>query len=186
MQKHVTEVARPWWRQLLAMLSPSRLDLGKRLDQHYSAEVRMAFFLAQDAESLLRYSHQSGRVLDASKHASRRAQRIRLALEALNHPITEPVRMCERNGHTAWERLRATMSELTRMSEAYLEAGYAVGHEYPETAGLLLQLHQGAAADRQDLVWTLSQLERTGMEASLEKFAVRPSELGVEVKLMRP
>jgi hypothetical protein len=168
MRKHVTEMARPWWRQLLAMLSPSRLDLEKRLDQHYSAEVRMAFFLAQDAESLIRYPHQSVRVLDASERASRRAQRIRLALEALDHPITEPVRMGGRNGHTAWERLRASLSELTRMSEAYLEAGYAVSHEHPETASLLLQLHQGAAADRQDLVWTLSQLERTGMEVSLE------------------
>ena len=185
MRKHVTEMARPWWRQLLAMLSPSRLDLGKRLDQHYSAEVRMAFLLAQDAESLIRYPHPSGRVLDASEHASRRAQRIRLALEALDHPITEPVRMSGRNGHTAWERLRASMSELTRMSEAYLEAGYAVGHEHPETAGLLLQLHQGAAADRHELVWTLSQLERTGMEASLEELGVRSSELGVDGRLMR-
>ena len=131
----------------------------------------MAFLLAQDAESLIRYPHQSGRVLDASEHAGRRAQRIQLALEALDHPVTEPVGVSERSRHTAWERLRASMSELRRMSEAYLEDSYAVGHEHPETAGLLLQLHQGAAVDRQDLVWALSQLEGTGMEASLEEIA---------------
>jgi len=171
MRKHVAEMARPWWRQLHAMLSPSRLDLGKRLDHHYTAEVRMACFLAQDAKSLIRYPHQSGRVLDASERAGRRAQRLQLALEALDHPVTEPSGLSGRSGHTAWERLRASMSELRRMSEAYLEDSYAAGHEHPETASLLLQLHEGAAVDRRDLVWTLSQLEGTGMEASLEEVA---------------
>lgn len=168
MRKYATDVAHLWWRKLLSMLSPPRPTLEESLAKHYTAEIRLARFLAQDAESLTRYPHQSVRVLDASEHAGRRAQRIQRAFEELAHPVIEPVTVRRRSGHTAWERLRANISELSAMSEAYLADAYAVERDHPEAAGLLLKLHQEAAVDTRDLVWTLAQLEATGVEASLE------------------
>lgn len=171
MRRHVTDGTRPWWRRLLATLAPARPDLGKRLAQHHTAEVRLGRFLAQDAESLVRYSHQAVRVLEASEHARRRAQRLRRAREDLAHPVIEPITMSKRSGHTAWERLRANISELSRMSDAYLADANALERDHPELAGLLLQLHQDAAADGRDLVWTIAQLEATGVETSVEELA---------------
>ena len=164
MRKRVTDVDRPWWRKLLAMVAPSRPDLGERLAQHYRAEIRLARFLAQDAEALTRYPHQSVLVLDASEHAGQRARRIRGAFEGLAHPVTEVSRG---SGQTAWERLRANISDLSEMSEAYLADAFAVERGHPEISGLLLQLHKETAGDRRDLVWVLAQLEATGVEASL-------------------
>lgn len=169
MRKHASDVAHPWWRKLLAMLTPSRPNLGERLAKHYTAEIRSARLLAQDAESLIRYPHQRVRVLAASEHAGRRAQRIQRALEELAHPVIEPVIVSRRSGYTAWERLRTNISELSAMSESYLADAYAVERDHPEAASVLLKLHQEAAADRRDLVWTLAQLDATGVEASREE-----------------
>jgi len=166
MRKHAIDVAHAWWRKLLAMLSPPRPNLEERLARQYTAEIRLARLLAQDAESLTRYPHQSVCVLDASEHAARRAQRIQRAFKELPHLATEPVTMRRRTGRTVWGQLHANISELSEMSEAYLADAYAVERNQPETAGLLLQLHQEATVDRRDLVWTLAQLEPTGVEAS--------------------
>jgi hypothetical protein len=166
MRKHATDVAHPWWRKLLAMLSPPRPNLEERLARQYTGEIRLARLLAQDAESLTRYPHQGVRVLDASDNAGRRAQRIQRAFKAVDHLATEPVTVRRGSGRTVWEQLHANISELSEMSEAYLADAYAVERNHPEIAGLLLQLHQEAALDRRDLVWTLAQLEPTGVEAS--------------------
>lgn len=153
--------AHPWWRRQLAMLARSGRDPGERLAQHYTAEVRLARSLMEDAESLSRYPHQRVRVLDASDHARRRAQQIQRALEELELPVTEPVTRSREGRHTAWKRLRAHISELNRISEAYLVDAYAAERDHPETASLLLQLHRESAGDRRNLVWTLAQLGET-------------------------
>jgi hypothetical protein len=151
----------PWWRRQLAMLARSGHVPGERLAQHYTAEVRLARSLMEDAESLSRYPHQRVRVLDASDHARRRAQQIQRALEELELPVTEPGTRSREQGHTAWKRLRAHISELSRISEAYLVDAYAAERDHPETAGLLLELHRESAGDRRNLVWTLAQLGET-------------------------
>lgn len=149
---------RPWWREQLAMLAPAHHDRGDRLAQHYAAEVRLAHDLMQDADSLIQYPHQRVGVLDASERARRRAQRIQRAHEGLELPLIAPLSMTKERENTAWERLRAHLSELGRMSDAYLTDAYAVTRDHPETARLLFQLHRESAEDRRDLVWTLARL----------------------------
>ncbi len=153
---HESNNARPWWRRQLAMLTPSRRDPGERLAQHYADEVRLARDLVEAAESLIQYPQQRAQVLSAAEHARRRAQRIQRTLEGVDLPGAEPVTLSREQ--TAWERLRAHLSELNRMSEAYLADAYAVTRNGPEIADLLLQCHRESAKDRRDLVWTLARL----------------------------
>jgi hypothetical protein len=164
--------ARPWWRRLVATLAPAPPGIAERLARHYSAEVRLAHGLAQDAESLARYPHSRVRVLDAAERARGRAQRIRRALEESGHPVTEPTTRSGPRSPTAWERLRASVSELSGMSEACLADAQAVEREHPNIAGLLYELHAGTAEDRRDLIWTLAQLAGTAANmTSLEVVA---------------
>jgi len=149
---------RPWWREQLAMLAPAHRDLADRLAQHYAAEVRLAHDLMQDADLLIQYPHQRVGVRDASEHARRRAQRIQRAHEGLERPLIAPVSMTKERENTAWERLRAHLPELARMSDAYLADAYVVIRDHPETARLLFQLHRESAEDRRDLVWILARL----------------------------
>ena len=153
---HDGDGARPWWRRPLAMLTSSRRDPRARLAQHYSDEVRLARALVEDAESLTQYPQQRVQVLQAAEHAQRRAQRIQRTLEGVDLSGAGPVTLSRE--HTAWWRLRAHLSELNRMSEAYLADVYAVTRDSPEIADLLLQCHRESAKDRRDLVWTLARL----------------------------
>lgn len=164
--------ARPWWRRLVATLAPAPPGIAERLVGHYAAEVRLAHGLAQDAESLARYPHPRVRVLDAAEHARGRAQRIRRALEESGHPVSEPATRSGRIGPTVWDRLRAGVSELGRMSEAYLADAHAVERGHPGIAGLLHDLHRESAEDRRDLIWTLAQFAGTAVKTTpLEEVA---------------
>lgn len=165
-------VNRSWWRRLLAMLAPASPDIAERLAGHYATEIRLAHGLAQGAESLTRYPHSRVRVLDAAERARGRAQRIRRALEESGHAVTEPTTRSGPRSPTAWERLRASVSELSSMSEACLADAHAVAREHPGVAGLLNELHRETAGDRRDLIWTLAQLAGTAANTtSLEVVA---------------
>jgi len=165
-------VDRSWWRRLLATLAPAPPDIAERLAGRYAAEIRLAHGLAQGAESLARYPHARVRVLDAAERARGRAQRIRRALEESGHPVTEPATRSGPLSATAWERVRAGVSELSRMSEACLAGAHAVEREHPGIAGLLYELHRETAGDRRDLIWTLAQLAGTAVNTtSLEGVA---------------
>ncbi|MGH7386192.1 MAG: hypothetical protein ACREKG_13530 [Candidatus Rokuibacteriota bacterium] len=163
--------AKPWWRRLAAGLAPSPPDVEDRLARGYAAEVRLARDLAQDAGSLVRYPHQRARVLDAAERARGRAQRIRRALDGLGHAVIEPVAGSGRREATAWERLRAGLSELSGMSEACLADAQAVEREHPGIAGLLHELHGEMVEDRRDLIWTLAQVGATAAGSSLHEAA---------------
>jgi hypothetical protein len=67
---------------------------------------------------------------------------------------------------TVGERLRAGVSELSRMSEACLADAHAVTREHPGVAGLLNELHRETAGDRRDLIWTLAQLAETAVNTT--------------------
>lgn len=155
------KVDRSWWRRLVATLATASPDVAERLAEHYAAEIRLAHRIAQAAESLARYPHPRPRVLAASERARGRARRLRRALEDLGHPVTEPATSTGPLSATAWERLRAGVSELSDLSEACLADAHAVEREHPGIAGLLDELHRETAEDRRDLIWTLAQLAET-------------------------
>ena len=151
----------PWVRRLMATLAPVTPDIAERLARHYAAEVRLARGLAQDAASLVRYPHSRVRLLGAAERTRGRAQHIRRALEGSGQPVADPA---TRNGPiepTVRDRLLASVSELSSMSEAYLMDAQAVEREDPGIAGLLYDLHRETAEDRRDLIWTLAQLPWT-------------------------
>jgi hypothetical protein len=62
---------------------------------------------------------------------------------------------------TAWDGLRASVSEVSGLSERYLADAYVMERGHPGLAGLLHDLHRESARDRRDLIWTLAQLTRT-------------------------
>ena len=160
-------VDRSWWRRLLATLAPASPDIAERLAQHYAAEVRLAQGLAQDAESLARYPHARVRILDAAERARGRALRIRrAALEESGHPVPAPAARSGPRLPTAWDRLRAGVSELSRMSEVYLADAHAVERGHPGIASLLHDLHRESAGDRRDLIWTLAQLAGSAVKTT--------------------
>ena len=167
-----TERARPWWRRLGTALAPRPLDIAERLTQHYAAEVRLADGLAQEVESLARYPSARDRVLGAAERARGRAQRIRQALEGLKRPVTEPWTRKERTSSTYWVRLRDSVSELSRMSDACLVDAQAIEREHSGIASLLRDLHRETSRDRRDLIWTLAQLPGTTIATSLEAIPV--------------
>ena len=154
-------VDRSWWRRLVATLAAAPPDVAERLAGHYAAEIRLAHRLAQGAESLARSPHPRLGVLAAAERARGRARRLRRALEELEHPVTEPATSSGPLSATAWERLRAGVSELSDLSEACLADAHAVEREHPGIAGLLYELHRETAGDRRDLIWTLAQLAGT-------------------------
>ncbi|HJR02426.1 MAG TPA: hypothetical protein VKA83_12375 [Methylomirabilota bacterium] len=165
-------VNRSWWRRLLTTLAPASPDIAERLAGHYATEIRLAHGLTQGAESLTRYPNPRVRVLDAAERARGRAQRIRRVLEELGHPAVGPASRSGPRSMTAGERLRAGVSELSSMSEAYLADAYAVGREHSDMASLLNELHRETAGDGRDLIWTLAQLARTAVNTtSLEAVA---------------
>jgi hypothetical protein len=137
--------ARPWWHRLVATLAPIPADIAERLAGHYAAEMRLAYGLAQDAESLARYPHPRVRVLDAAERARGRLRRVRRALEELGHSVTEPATRSGPLSATGLARLRACVSELSGMSEAYLANAHAVERERPGIAGLLYELYRETA-----------------------------------------
>ena len=155
------ERARPCGRRLMATLAPVTPDIAERLARHYAAEVRLARGLAQDAASLVRYPHSRVRLLGAAERTRGRAQHIRRALEESGQPVADPA---TRNGPiepTVRDRLLASVSDLSSMSEAYLMDAQAVERVDPGIAGLLYDLHRETAEDRRDLIWTLAQLPWT-------------------------
>jgi hypothetical protein len=164
-------VDRSWWRRLLATLTPAAAapaspDIAERLAGHYATEIRLAHDLTQGAESLTRYPNPRVRVLDTAERARGRAQRIRRVLEELGYPMTEPATRTGLLSMTVGERLRAGVSELSRMSEACLADAHAVTREHPGVAGLLNELHRETAGDRRDLIWTLAQLAETAVNTT--------------------
>jgi len=152
---------RPWWRRLGAALAPTPPDGPERLARHYADEVRLAEALARDAEPLVRYPQARVRILEAAERARGRAQRIRRALEESGYPATEPATRGGLRSPTAWDGLRASVSEVSGLSERYLADAYVMERGHPEIAGLLHALHRESARDRRDLIWTLAQLTRT-------------------------
>ena len=155
--------ARPWWRRLVAALAPTPPDGPERLARHYSGEVRLADALIRDAEPLARYPQARVRILEAAERARGRAERIRLALEESGHPVTEPATRDGLRSPTAWDGLRASVSEVSVMSERYLADAYVMERGHPVIAGVLHDLHRESARDRRDLIWTLAQLTRTAV-----------------------
>jgi hypothetical protein len=153
-------VDRPWWRRLLA---PTPLDIDERLAWHYARETQLAHGLAQEAASLVRYPHAQVRILDATGRAHGRAQRVRRALKDLGEAVTDPATESGPLSATAWQRLRAGVSELSGMSEAYLADAHAVERDHPGIARLLYDLHRETAEDRRELIWTLAQLAGTAV-----------------------
>jgi hypothetical protein len=168
---------RPWWRRLAAALAPTPPDGPERLARRYAAEIRLADALAQDAEPLVRYPQARVRILEAAERAQGRARRIRRALEDSGHPVTEADTRDGLRSPTAWDGLRASVSEVSGMSERYLADAYVMEREHPAIAGVLHGLHRGSARDRRDLIWTLAQLTRTAAvtTASFEEVAVDAS-----------
>lgn len=158
--------ARPWWRRLVATLAPAPPGIAERFVGHYAAEVRLAHGLSQDAESLARFPHPRVRVLDAAERARGRAQRIRRVLEELGYPMAGPAPGSGPLSMTAGERLRAGVSELGRMSEAYLADAHAVARDHSGLTGLLNELHRETAGDRRDLIWTLARLAGTAVNTT--------------------
>lgn len=181
-----TEQARPWWRRLAATLAPAPPDIAERLARHYAAEVRLARGLAQDAASLVRYPHSRVRLLGAAEHARRRAQHLRQALEGSRQPVADPA---TRNGPiepTVRDRLLASVSDLSSMSEAYLMDAQAVEREDPGIAGLLYDLHRETAEDRRDLIWTVAQLPWTAGTTSHEEIPCEVSDSCLEERAGLP
>ena len=167
---------RPWWRRLVAALAPAPPDGPERLARHYPAEVRLADALARDAEPLARYPQARVRILEAAERARGRAERIRRALEESGHPVTEPATRDGLPSPSAWDGLRASVSEVSGMSERYLADAYVMERGHPAIAGVLHDLHRESARDRRDLIWTLAQLTRTAVTTtSFEEVAVDAS-----------
>jgi len=160
------EGARPWWRRLVVTLAPAPPDIAERLTRHYAADVRLARGLAQDAASLVRYPHSRVRLLGAAERARGRAQRIRRALEGSGHPVADPATRNRPIEPTVRDRLLASVSDLSNMSEACLMDAQAVECEDPGIAGLLYGLHRETAEDRRDLIWTLAQLPWTAAKTT--------------------
>lgn len=166
------DCTRPWWRRLVSALAPTQLDGAERLAWHHAAEVRLADALVREAESLGRYPQPRRRILEAAERASRRAERIRHALDETGHAATEPAPTSGVRSPMGWGGLRAGVSELASMSEAYLADAYAMERRHPGLAELLRGLHREAAADRRDLIWTLAQLTRAAVTTtSVEEVA---------------
>ena len=155
------ERARPWWRRLVVTLAPAPPCIAERLTRHYAAEVRLAHALAQDAASLVRYPHSRVRLLGAAERARGRAQHLRQALEGSGQPVADPVTRKRPIEPTVRDRLLASVSVLSSMSEACLMDAQAVEREDPAIASLLYGLHRETAEDRRDLIWTLAQLPWT-------------------------
>jgi len=165
-------VDRSWWRRLRATLVPVSPDISERLAGHYATEIRLANGLTRGAESLTWYPNPRVRILDAAERARGRARRIRRALEELGHPVTEPATRSGLLSMTTGERLRASVSDLSSMSEACLADAHAAAREHPGVARLLNELHKETAGDRRDLIWTLAQLTETAVNTtSLEVVA---------------
>lgn len=154
---------RPWWRRLVSALAPTPLDGGERLARHHAAEVRLAHALVGETKSLGRYPQPRRRILEAAARANRRAERIRQALDEIGHAATEPAPTSGLRSAMGWGGLRAGVSELASMSEAYLADAYALERRHPGLARLLRRLNREAAADRRELIWTLAQLTRTAV-----------------------
>ena len=154
---------RPWWRRVVAALAPTPPNGPERLAQHYAAELRLAGALVQDAEPLVRYPQARVRILEAAERARGRARRIRRALEESGHPVTEPATRGGLRALTGWDGLRASVSEVSSMSERYLADAYAMERGHPGIAGLLHDLHRESTGDQRDLIWALAQLTRTAV-----------------------
>lgn len=160
---------RSWWRRLL---TPAPLDLAERLARHDTVEIRLARGLAQDAESLGRYPSSRSRVLEAAERARGRAARVRRALEGLGQKVTESLPERGPRPSSTWERLRAGVSELSSISEAYLADAHAAQREHPGIASLMYELHRETAREHRDLIWILAQIEGTAASSgSLETVA---------------
>ncbi len=155
-----SERSRPWWRRLLAALAPARPDGPERLASHHAAEVRLAEALERDARRLDRYPQAQTRVREGARRARERAQRVRQALEKSGHPVAEPGTAGGAEFPTTWDELRASVSELDRLSEVYLADAYALEHDSPDGAALLRELHRETVAEHRDLIWTLMQVPR--------------------------
>jgi hypothetical protein len=147
----------------VAALAPAPLDGAERLAVHHAAEVRLAYALVREAELLDRYPQPRRRILEAADRAKQRAQRVRHALEETGHSATEPATRNGSRSPMGWAGLRASVSDLASMSEAYLEDAYAMERRQPDVARLLRALHREAAGDRRDLIWTLAQLTRAAV-----------------------
>jgi hypothetical protein len=162
---------RSWWCRVRAALAPARPDVEERLAGRYATEERLAQGLEQAGEALARYPQAQSRVLAAAAHARGRALRIRRALREAGHPTTERAGRSTGSEPTAWQRLRACMSELSDLSEAYLADAHAVEAAHPRIARLLYELHREAAGDGRDLIWTLARSAGAVAGAPLEDVA---------------
>jgi hypothetical protein len=154
-----------------AALAPARPDIEERLAGRYAAEERLVRGLNEAGDALARYLHARSRVLAASERARGRALRIRRMLREAGHPTPEETAGSARSDPTAWQRLRAGMSELSDLSEAYLADAQAVESDHPRVAGLLYELHRETAGDGRDLIWSLARFAGTVTDAPPEDVA---------------
>jgi hypothetical protein len=160
---------RSWWRGLL---TPAPFDVAERLIGHYDTEMRLARQLAEDSESMGRYPQSRSGLLKMAVRTRGRTERLRRALEGLGQRLSESVPETSPRPSSTWERLRAGVSELSSLSEAYLADAHAGQREHSGIASLMYELHRETARERRDLIWVLSQLGGTAAEGgSLETVA---------------
>lgn len=117
--------------------------------------------LAADARRLARYPEQRARLERLAARSEARARRL---AEALGVPLPTPRPIPHTEGATTWQRLRRDLEWLTEGLERDLEDAYALERDHPEAAALLLELREGRAQDRRELVRVLATLERAVLD----------------------